>query len=140
MIRQSSARRWLAVVGLISLGSLLPIWSQPFSDTADTIVAANANPDKTLQDLRRKASSGHLHEELELAGDYYIGKGVARDIVQAAYWYKKAADQGDPGAQVEIGYFYLTGTGVKQDDAEALRWFDHFRSHGKSCEDADSLI
>lgn len=126
----ANARSAIAIVGLVSSLTYSSTWSQPFSDTPGTMVAPNADPDKAVQDLRRKASGGHLLEELELAGDYYVGRGVGRDLAQAAYWYKKAADQGDPGAQVEIGYFYLTGTGVKQDTGQALRWFQRASASG----------
>ena len=135
--RQEAAMSWrsnalsaAAIVGMITTIIYPASWSESLSDTPGSVAAANANPDKALQDLRHKASSGHLHDELELAGDYYAGRGVARDLSQAAYWYKKAADQGDPGAQVQIGYFYLAGIGVKQDNGQALRWFQRASSSG----------
>jgi len=37
------------------------------------------------------------------------------DLVQAAYWYKKAADQGNPHAQDSLGQCYLFGKGVERD-------------------------
>jgi TPR repeat protein len=38
-------------------------------------------------------------------------------------WYRKAAEQGDAGAQVKLGLAYVGGTGVVEDDAEAVKWF-----------------
>src|ERR1700757_3115338 len=95
--RQEAAMTWgayvrstVSIIGLVSSLTYSSTLSQPFSDpsgTSDTpgnarapMVAANADTDKAVQDLRRKASGGHLHEELELAGDYYIGRGVGRDL------------------------------------------------------------
>ncbi len=71
-----------------------------------------------------------LKDEIRLGGDYLVGRGVAADPVQAAYWYRRAADDGDPDAQTEIGYFYLTGLGVKPDPAVAARWFERAMGAG----------
>ncbi len=127
---RSNTRSALAFTGIISSLTYPSVWSQPFTDTPNTVITANTISDKTLKELRRKASSGHLREELELAGDYYEGRGISRNLEQAAYWYKKAADQGDPGAQVQIGYFYLVGLGVKQDQGHALRWLERASASG----------
>ena len=81
-------------------------------------------------DLPSNAAHAQLGRELKLAGDYYAGRGVAQDLSQSAYWYRKAADRGDPGAQVELGYFYLHGIGVDQDSSQALRWFARAAASG----------
>ena len=75
-----------------------------------------------------------IRQELRMAGDYMVGKGVPKDPVQSAYWFKKAADQGDPGAQNELGYLYLWGVGVERDEAQAFKWF--VRASGSGSEQA----
>ena len=45
------------------------------------------------------------------------------DFKKAAYWYKKAADQGNQWAQNDLGYLYYTGQGVKQDFNRAAELF-----------------
>ncbi|MGD0831036.1 MAG: tetratricopeptide repeat protein [Terracidiphilus sp.] len=45
------------------------------------------------------------------------------DPVQKAAWYRKAADQGDAGAQSFLGWLYASGQGVPQDYAQAAIWF-----------------
>jgi hypothetical protein len=45
-------------------------------------------------------------------------------MVQAAEWYRKAADQGDVGAQATMGTLYSMGQGVEQSYAEAYYWLD----------------
>ncbi len=45
-------------------------------------------------------------------------------MVQAAEWYRKAADQGDVGAQGTMGTLYSMGQGVQQSYAEAYYWLD----------------
>jgi TPR repeat protein len=61
--------------------------------------------------------------ELFLAEKYQFGKGVPKDLAQSVYWYRKAADHGDPNAQVQLGYFYFKGIGVERDPIEAAKWF-----------------
>lgn len=67
--------------------------------------------------------SDAVHRELQFAGDYMAGRGVPKNVETAAYWYRKAADQGDPGAQNQLGYLYLTGLGVQADEVQAFKWF-----------------
>ena len=71
-----------------------------------------------------------IEQELKLAGDYLVGKGVPKDPVQSAYWFRKAADQGNPGAQNQLGYMYVWGIGVDRDDTQAFRWFSRAAGDG----------
>src|SRR5580658_8873867 len=43
-----------------------------------------------------------IQEQVQLAGDYLAGHGVAQDSKRAAFWYEKAAGAGDPQAQLQI--------------------------------------
>ena len=54
---------------------------------------------------------------------YDEGQGVPQDYTQAAYWYRKAAEQGDADAQYNLGYCYKYGRGVLKDMVEAGRWY-----------------
>ncbi len=71
-----------------------------------------------------------IQKELQLAGDYLVGKRLPKDPVQSAYWFRKAADQGDPGAQNQLGYMYVWGIGVDRDNAQAFRWFSRAAGDG----------
>ncbi|HTZ59384.1 MAG TPA: tetratricopeptide repeat protein [Acidobacteriaceae bacterium] len=77
----------------------------------------------SLATLQVKAAQGFVKQELELAADYFAGRGVPKDLVQAAYWYRKAADHGNPAAQNYLGYLYIAGLGVPRDQVQALRWY-----------------
>ena len=46
-----------------------------------------------------------------------------KEYAEAMRWYRKAADQGDAGAQSNIGWLYENGKGLAQDDVEATRWY-----------------
>ena len=80
-----------------------------------------ADPD--IPRLQADAQRGSIKQEVELGAAYLAGRGVAQDEKQAAYWFEKAANAGDPGAQKQIGYFYEAGIGVERDPAQAARWF-----------------
>jgi uncharacterized protein len=58
------------------------------------------------------------------------GYGIEQDQKQAAYWYRKAAEQGHPEAQYNLGRLYATGAGVPRDQDEALRWVRAAASQG----------
>ena len=86
--------------------------------------------ERNLSKIQTGAERGSILKEIELGAAYLSGKGVARDLKQAAYWYEKAANSGDPGAQLEVGYFYQAGIGVDRDPAQAAKWFERAASSG----------
>jgi len=45
------------------------------------------------------------------------------DYAEAMRWDRKAADQGDAGAQSNVGWLYQNGLAVAQDYVEAMRWY-----------------
>jgi TPR repeat protein len=62
---------------------------------------------------------------------YCEGKGVPQDNAEAVRWWKRAADQGDAGAQNSLGVAYFTGKGVSQNYAEAYFWENLAAALGK---------
>jgi len=49
--------------------------------------------------------------------------GVPIDYVEAALWYKKAADQGVVEAQETLGDLYRLGVGIDKDVVQAYKWY-----------------
>jgi TPR repeat protein len=76
-----------------------------------------------IPQLQAAAKNGYIPQEIELAAAYFTGSGVTRDAKQAAYWYQKAAESGDPEAAKEIGFFYQAGIGVPIDPLRAVHWY-----------------
>jgi len=64
-----------------------------------------------------------IQQEIQLGNNYLSGHGVTRDDKQAAYWYEKAAEAGDPWAEKQIGFFYQSGIGVPVDPVRAVHWY-----------------
>ena len=51
------------------------------------------------------------------------GKGIPKDGVEAAKWYRLAAEQGHVDAQFKLGYMHHHGDGIAENGKEALRWY-----------------
>ena len=71
----------------------------------------------------KAAEQGHSDAQVQLATQYFLGRGAPKDWKLAAKWYEAAAERGDPGAQYIIASFYEHGDGVPQDLNKALAWY-----------------
>ena len=76
-----------------------------------------------LREFRPLSDQGNVEAQLNLAGMYYIGRGVIQDYDEAMKWYLKAAEQGNSAAQSSIGSMYDIGQGVFQNHAKAMKWY-----------------
>jgi hypothetical protein len=61
---------------------------------------------------------------------YRTGQGAPADQAQALAWYRKAADQDNPGAQYALAQDYLTGQGVPRNEHTAVTWLQKAALHG----------
>ncbi len=76
------------------------------------------------------AHRGDPAAQRNLAHIYRMGLGVAQDFVQAAAWYRLAADSGLARAQANLATMYLRGQGVEEDASQAAYWFTAAAAHG----------
>ena len=76
------------------------------------------------------AHRGDPAAQRNLAHLYRMGLGVSQDFVQAASWYRLAADSGLARAQANLAAMYLRGQGVAQDAKEAAFWFTSAATNG----------
>lgn len=53
----------------------------------------------------------------------FDGDGVEQDFVQAANWYKIAAEKGHARSQHNLAFMHENGQGVPRDCAEAAKWY-----------------
>ncbi len=58
--------------------------------------------EQTVQAYRQAAQRGDAGAQFKLAECYAEGDGVQKSLQTAKYWYKKAAEQGNEGAQVML--------------------------------------
>jgi len=80
--------------------------------------------------LLSQANSGDATGEIKAADAYAAGNGAPRDArqlaadyKQAAFWYGKAAVQGNTQAQIRLADLYRDGRGVPRDMARAAAWY-----------------
>lgn len=59
-----------------------------------------------------------------LAICYSAGYGTPRDMEKAIYWYKEAANDGNPHAMSNLAYSYYYGNGVPKDHKKAIYYFE----------------
>ncbi len=84
-----------------------------------------------LRELRPLAEQGNAVAKFLLGNMYETGgKGVSQNDGQAAFWYRKAAEQGYALAQSRLGVLYAGGKGVPQDDRQSAAWFQRAAAQG----------
>jgi TPR repeat protein len=54
---------------------------------------------------------------------YVKGEGVPKDDVEAAKWFRMAAEQGNAQGQLKMGLVLERGLGMPKDEAQAYQWF-----------------
>lgn len=75
--------------------------------------------------LLAKATAGDPAAQVAVGECYAVGKGVLADPVQAAAWYKKAADQNNVSGELHLAALYRDGAGKKlpRDMEQAATWY-----------------
>jgi TPR repeat protein len=104
-----------------------------------------ANVDQGIRWLLSAAKKGHsgaqfsyglLYQQnkVPLTSDlmalYQQSRSKSFNFLQAAKWYKMAADQGHGAAQTNLADLYRNGLGVEQDDTEAFRLYSSAARQG----------
>ncbi len=73
--------------------------------------------------LRPYADQGSEIAQSQLGNLYDTGKLDVPDAdVRAVYWYRKAAKQGEPGAEIGLGRMLIAGRGTAKNVAAGVRW------------------
>src|SRR5438045_9796926 len=75
--------------------------------------------EKPIEEVKGNAEAGDSKYQMELGDRYDKGAGVAKNAVEAAKWYRKAAEQNCAEAQNSLGACYLNGQGVAKRETEA---------------------
>ena len=84
---------------------------------------------RTPEDCLAEAKAGNADAQFTIGIQYERGQmGFPQDYVEAAKWYRKAAEQGHHGAQLYLGVFLAQGQGVTPDFIEAYMWLELAKS------------
>ncbi len=69
------------------------------------------------------ARAGDTGAQVAMAGLFYrSAPGTRQNAVQAAHWYRRAAESGNAEAQLNLAELYDFGRGVERDPARAMFW------------------
>ena len=61
---------------------------------------------------------------------YDYGQGISQNRVEAAKWYKKAAEQGNVDAQYRTRQYVFYKVGIPEDIDEAIKWYKKAAEQG----------
>ena len=61
---------------------------------------------------------------------YDYGQGISQNRVEAAKWYKKAAEQENVDAQYRLGNMFFYKVGIPEDIDEAIKWYKKAAEQG----------
>lgn len=96
-------------------------------------VAVQAQSYEQFQENLKEAKAGNGVAQYNVGLYYHNGwSGVKQDYQQAAYWYRKSADQGYADAQLNLGYLYGKGLGVEQNYQQAAYWYRKAADQGEA--------
>jgi hypothetical protein len=97
---------------------------------------------KAVAAIREAAENTIIHESIKfpfnaveqfnLGWNYANGSGVTKNLEQAVYWYKKAAEQGNAAAQCNLGVCYENGRGVERNLNQAVYWYEKSAEKGNA--------
>ena len=104
-----------------SQGPMIFFMNRPGKRTSST--PESTDIPETAQPECEVAAYGDPHLLFAMGAKYAIGEGVPEDKVEAAKWFRKAAEQGHADAQHILAVMYGTGEGVPIDNAEAVKWY-----------------
>jgi len=112
---------YLALVMTLVMLASAPAFAQDFNDG----VAAFQKGDyeTALKNWMPLAHGGDAEAQRNLGIMFQQGLGVPQDEVEAAHWYRQAAENGHARAQQNLGAMYEEGAGVIQDYGEAAKWY-----------------
>jgi len=75
-----------------------------------------------FEETKAKAEKGDAAAQMNLGTCYFDGSSVAKDVVEAVEWFRKAAEQNFAEAQYHLAICYSVGEGVEKNDAESFKW------------------
>jgi uncharacterized protein len=96
------------------------------------VLVRSSSPEEAetgTQLLQSSAAKGYVPAMVQLGLLHENGQHVLRDYSQAFYWFRKAADRGDPEAELQLGGCYHYGLGTKRDPSTAVVWYRRSANH-----------
>ena len=121
---------------MIRMKALIAVCATLLSNLAELPAAENSlqTPGGALRKTKSREEFVRLLKDAEnrdaqaqcmVAEAYFLAsyEGVSKNDIEAAKWYRKAAEQGYAGAQSWLGNLYCWGRGVLKDPVEGVRYY-----------------
>ena len=108
------------------LAAAVLVWSAgpAAADYLDGLAAYERGENSAaMQEWTVAAAAGDLDAIYALGILYLYGRGEARDALEAAAMFRRAAEGRHAGAQYALGVMYHDGNGVPRDFREAARYY-----------------
>lgn len=99
------------------------------STSAQRVPVCPGNP-PDIPALAAEAASGNPRAQLELGRAYSETKDPEK-LSMSAYWFEKAAEQGNAEAEWRLSEAYGAGEGIPRDDKSALNWLKKAAEDGQ---------
>lgn len=118
----------LALAMVAGCAARAPTTPQPPAQTPITQPA----PQDPQARLRQQAQRGDLESQFQLGSSYFVGQ-PQKDLKQAEYWWKQAADKGHGMAAVSLAYLY-TGRDAPEfaNQSDMLRYLQQSAAGGNA--------
>jgi TPR repeat protein len=119
------AREWKAFLVFAQLQ--LTVGSVEQNRLQENFAKSQLLPTETVASL---AQRGDADAQFSLGIQFSNGEGDARDYLQAAGWYLKAAEQNHAMAQFNLGIMYAQGQGVERNTRISIMWISMAADQG----------
>lgn len=118
-------KRLLSFLSVLVLLAGVPAIAQSSNKSFNQGVAAYQSGDyaTALKHWMPLAEKDDAEAQRNIGIMFQQGLGVPQSDVEAAIWYRRAAENGHVRAQQNLGVMYEEGAGVLQDYAEAAKWY-----------------
>lgn len=87
--------------------------------------------DTAFKGMMLQAEEGSADGQYVVGQMFFSGKGTTKNDIEAAKWFRKAAEQGHPLAQHQLAMLYAKGMGVEADMTRAYVWSSLAAKYGK---------
>ncbi len=124
-----------------NLNGQLPAIELPNDSTPRLVTLASTNTSDILKEyfvgeqpstLAQDTSDPRVFNRTHSSAVSSTQACIPNDEQQLFIRNRKAADQGDAGAQLDLGCAYADGRGVKQDDVQAVHWYRKAAEQGNA--------
>lgn len=112
---------FLSLVTILAALTGAPVSAQNFNDGLTAFQGGDY--ETAIKNWMPLAEKDDAEAQRNVGIMFQQGLGVPQSDVEAAHWYRRAAENGHARAQQNLGVMFEEGAGVPQDFVEAAKWY-----------------